>query len=217
MIDPIIADAREAWARIKDRDRATFADWLAIGRALIAARQECMAKAGVNSPYGPAYQKLMRGWLDANGLTEVDSHERTNAIKCVEHQVEIEKWRAGLSDVERRRCNHPNSVIAHWRRKTRPRRPGPKRSAIKPHPRAEFRPIFWNQDFIRRAADAMREANSADLFRLARAALEAAIRNEADLFALLDEAKPQAAATPAKKSASRQRIAPDDSPAVVSA
>lgn len=181
MTDAIVTEARAAWARIKDRDKATFDDWLVIGRALVAARQQCMAKAGVNSPYGPSYQQSMRVWLDANGLADIDSHERTNAIKCVEHLAEIETWRAGLTDAERRRANHPNTVIAHWRRKTRPRRPGPKRFK----PRAN-RGIFWPQDSIRRAADAMRECNSRDLYRLARAALEAAIRSETDLWALVE-------------------------------
>jgi hypothetical protein len=37
---------------------------------------------------------------------------------------------------------------------------------------------------VRRAATAIREANSNDIFLLARRALEAAIRNESDLLAL---------------------------------
>lgn len=188
MIDPVIADAREAWARIKDRDRAAFEDWLIIGRCLIAARQECMAKAGVNKPYGPAYQKLMRATLDEIGLGDVDSHERVGAIYCVEHQTEIEAWRAGLTDVQRRRANHPNTILAHMRRGSAPQRPGPKPSP-KPSLRAYTRPIFWPQEYIKRAADAMREARTPDLHRLARAALEGAIHNEADLLALLDEPK----------------------------
>lgn len=184
-----ISEARAAWQRIKDRDKASFEDWLAIGRALIAGRQECMAKAGVNSPYGPAYQKLIRGWLDDNGLADIDSHERLGAIHCVEHQTEIEAWRNGLSDVQRRRANHPNTIMAHWRRGTAPKKSGPK-PAFKRHRRAHDRPVFWGQEHVRRAADAMRGSGSRDLFRLARLALESAIRNEADLWSLLDERKP---------------------------
>jgi hypothetical protein len=39
---------------------------------------------------------------------------------------------------------------------------------------------------LRRAATAFRECSSNDIFRLARVALEAAIRSEADLVELLD-------------------------------
>jgi restriction endonuclease Mrr len=45
--------------------------------------------------------------------------------------------------------------------------------------------IFWQQDVIRRAAHAMREARSNDLYVLARVALLAAIRDEIDLLELL--------------------------------
>jgi hypothetical protein len=46
-------------------------------------------------------------------------------------------------------------------------------------------PIYWPSDAVLRAATAIREANSTDIFVLARRTLEAAIRNEADLLALL--------------------------------
>ncbi len=185
-MDPIITEARAAWARIKGSDKATFTDWLIIGRCLIAARQECMAKAGVNKPYGPAYQRLMKLRLEVIGLADIDSHERVNAIHLVEHQAEIENWRAGLTDVQRRRANHPNTIVAHMRRGTAPRKSGPKPS-LKANARAYARPIFWTQEHIKRAADAMREARTPDLYRLARAALEAAIKSEADLWALLEQ------------------------------
>ncbi|WP_354220368.1 hypothetical protein [Bradyrhizobium sp. F1.4.3] len=186
MSDATIIEAQAAWQRIKDRDKPTFDDWLAIGRALIAGRQECIAKAGVNTPYGPAYQKLMRVWLDENGLADVDSQERRGAIHCVEHQAEIDSWRDGLTDVQRRRANHPNTIVKHWRRLTAPQKQGPKRSTFKPHPRAYARPVHWGQEAIRRASHAIRECRSVDCMVLARAALEAAIQSEADLFQLLE-------------------------------
>lgn len=189
-MDPIITEAREAWTRIKGIDKASFEDWLSVGRCLIAERQACMAKAGCNRPYGPAYQRLMKARLEEIELEEIDSHERVGAIYLVEHQAEIERWRAGLTDMQRRRANHPNTILAHMRRGSVPRKSGPKPS-LKPRPRAYARPIFWPQEFIRRSAAAIRESRSTDCFALARAALEAAIRSEADLFALLDEAKPQ--------------------------
>ncbi|MES5485942.1 hypothetical protein QMZ05_24580 [Bradyrhizobium sp. INPA03-11B] len=180
----LISLGREAWQRIQHRDKATFDDWIAIGKALIAGRQECMAKAGVNSPYGPAYQKLMRSWLDENGLAGTDSHERVGAIHCVEHQAEIESWRTGLTDVQRRRANHPNTILAHWRRGTVPRKSGPRRAPVRAkigRPQGNGKPVFFDGDMIRRGAAAMRESRSADWFVLTRACLSAAIRSTDDL------------------------------------
>jgi hypothetical protein len=47
------------------------------------------------------------------------------------------------------------------------------------------KPIYWPQDAVRRGAMALRERTSNDIFRLARAVLEAAIRSESDLTGLL--------------------------------
>lgn len=190
MSDATITEAQAAWQRIKDRDKASFEDWLSIGRALIAARQKCMADAGVNKPYGPAYQRQMRAWLDENGLAEIDSQERRGAIHCVERQAEIDAWRSGLTDVERRRANHPNTIVKHMGRMTAPQRPGPKRSLIKAPKHADRRAVHWPQPFIRRAALAIAEARSNDTVRLAVAALTAAIQSEADLFQLLEQPQP---------------------------
>lgn len=186
-----ISEAQAAWRRIRDRDKASFEDWLSIGRALIAGRQECMAKAGVNKPYSPAYQKLMRAWLDENGFAEIDGQERRGAIHCVERQGEIEAWRSGLTDAERRRSNHPNTIIKHMQRLTAPQRSGPRRSLVKVPKHADKRAIHWPQPIIRRAALAIAEARTNDTIRLAIAALEAAIPNEASLFALLEPPKPR--------------------------
>jgi hypothetical protein len=56
------------------------------------------------------------------------------------------------------------------------------------------RPVYWSQAAMRRAHQAMLDSRSHDLLILARAALQAAIRNEGDLLALLPE--PPATSTP---------------------
>jgi hypothetical protein len=127
MTDQAIILAQEAWARIKGQGKPLFTDWILIGKALIAARTACLAKAGVNSLYHPAYRRQVRMWLVDNGFDDLDSHERANSVHLVEHQAEIEAWRAGLSDAERRRCNHPNSVWGLWRKRSAPQRSGPKK------------------------------------------------------------------------------------------
>jgi hypothetical protein len=75
-----------------------FSDWTAIGRALVAGLTKCMAKAGVNSPYRPRYQREMRAWLEAAGLSDVESHARVGAVYMAEHEAEIARWREGLTE-----------------------------------------------------------------------------------------------------------------------
>jgi hypothetical protein len=72
-----------------------------------------------------------RRWLDDNGLGDLDSHERTNAIQMVEREVEITAFRAGLSPSARALCNHPNTVINHLRAGTAPTKQGPKPKQVK--------------------------------------------------------------------------------------
>ena len=54
-------------------------------------------------------------------------------------------------------------------------------------PQRAGKAIHWLQEPIRRAASAMRESRSNDLLILAHVALQAAIRSENDLFALLKD------------------------------
>jgi hypothetical protein len=179
----IISEGREAWERIKERTKATFEDWMRIGRALIVGRTECMAKAKVNSPFGPAYQKHMRAWLDSNGLGDLDTHERTNAVHMIEHEAEITTWRNRLNPVARRLCNHPNSVMKHIKCGTVPQKTGPKvrpkrqvhtierrveTKVVPTGPRLE-RP---SGDLISRIATAMRTSGKSDWLVLASIAVQ---------------------------------------------
>ena len=70
-------------------------------------------------------------------------------------------------------------------------------------PKVIGRPIFFGQEMIRRAAMAMRDNGSRDYFVLARAALEGAIRNEADITELHETKAPASAVRRALK------VAPD--------
>lgn len=158
-----------AWARIRERSKATFSDWIEVGRMLIAGRSLCMKRANCNSPYGPGYQRFIREWLEQHGLQEIDSHERRGAIVCVENFAEIEAWRSKLSAVEQRRCNHPNSILAHWRRNTRPVRSGPKTSVKTTH---ASKPIKPSQDMVRVFAAMLRKAWTNDTFLMSSTLLQ---------------------------------------------
>lgn len=197
-----IAQGRAAWQRLKDRDRTTFEDWVCVGRALVEARRQCMVRAKVNSPFGMSYQKHMRKFLDTNDMADLDSHERYGAILVVEHLGEIEAYRATLTEAERLRCCHVNTVLKHWRAGSvpRPQGPQPKQPHIASRPCHDpidssgyGRPIDWPRaEHIRRAAQAVGETyGSRDTYKIATAALRAALRHEDDVLELL---KPEKAA-----------------------
>jgi hypothetical protein len=144
-----------------------------------------MAKGKCNSPYGPGYQRHMREWLSATGLSDLDSHERVGAIFMAEHERDISAWHAGLSEVARRNCNHPNSVLQHFRKGSIPRKNGPKakpkrhKHIVEPDlrrdaPKVQHGPRLTRpgQDLIRRIAAAMRASGKQDWLALAVIAVE---------------------------------------------
>jgi hypothetical protein len=188
MIEPstTIAAGRDAWQRLRDHDRARWTDWLDVARALAVGRTESLKAAGTNRPVGSRYNGAMGAWLRSADLDGINNQERYRALLILENLPAIERWRAGLDDAQRRRLNHPNAIWAHWRRSTRAETAAPTRQCVrgaKPH--RTGKPIFWPQDTLRRAAEALRGCPSNDIFTMARVVLESAIRSEGDLFELL--------------------------------
>jgi hypothetical protein len=45
-----IAAARETWARLCRRGQTTFDDWIAVGKAIVIGRAECLRAAECNRP-----------------------------------------------------------------------------------------------------------------------------------------------------------------------
>jgi hypothetical protein len=179
-----VAEGRAAWQRLRDHGRKSFDDWIAVARALAIGRTEALKSAETNKPVGSRYNRLMGIWLVDHGLDDVNNQERYRALLILQNLDAISAWRAGLDEAQRRRHSHPNSVWFAWKRataKSEPRREHVKRSAKAWRP---GRPIYFNQDMIRRAAMAMRTCGP-DIFRAARVCLEAAIRSESDLIELL--------------------------------
>lgn len=110
----IVRLGQEAMAR----QRRIFDDWLAIAEALQFGRAQAMRDVHTNEPRGACYEKAMADWLIANGFKEIDKGARSRLLKCLEHRVEIEKWRLRLTDAERFRYNHPNVVLRKWKAST---------------------------------------------------------------------------------------------------
>jgi hypothetical protein len=48
----------------------------------------------------------------------IDKAARKRALECREHRAEIEKWRATLTDGDRFRFNHPDTVLRKWKAAT---------------------------------------------------------------------------------------------------
>jgi hypothetical protein len=139
----------------------------------------------------------MGTWLRQHGIDSIGNQERYRCLLVLENLPAITARRDGLDEAQRRRLNHPGAVWFAWRRATADR-PTPHRQQLvarqsvvegaKPHKTS--RAVHWPQDALQRAAAAIRETRSNDCITQAKAALEAAIRNEDDLLALLGPPEP---------------------------
>jgi hypothetical protein len=186
--DPVAA-GRCAWERLKGNARTSWDDWLIVARGIKVLRDAALKAADTDKPYGKVYTRLMAASLRENGFDDVGQQVRWRLLQVLENMEPIERWRAGLSDSERHRCNHPDSIMMNWRRAAEAPAPPGKRLQIARAARTKGsggRAIHWGGDHIRRAATALRDARaSTDYFLIARLVLQAAIRTEDDLFELL--------------------------------
>jgi len=210
-----IAAGREAWQRIREHGRKSFDDWITVAKALAIGRSATLQAAGTNRPVGTTFNRAMGQWLRQAGLDGVNPQERYRALLVLENLPAISAWRDGLDEVQRRRFNHPNSVWSRWKNSMQIKtKTLPQREHVVQHIAAAAetarhgKPIYWSQDAMRRAHQAMLDSRSSDFLTLARVALQAAIRNETDLLALLPVAPPP-------KPAPRQIVAPGNMPAAL--
>ncbi len=100
------------------RQRRAFEDWLDIAEALLVGRTVVMRATHTNTPTGARFEKAMAEWLIANSFREIDKAARCRLLECLQHRAEIEVWRSRLTDSERFRFNHPNTVWRKWRAAT---------------------------------------------------------------------------------------------------
>lgn len=211
MSDKIEA-GRQAWQRLQAHQRAAWADWRAVGEAIKIGRDVALLAANAKTPHGKIYTRIFGDWLRDNGLDEIRQAHRYRLLLCIENIAAIEAWRAGLPERQRDRYNHPDSIWFAWRRAmygerrpmSRPDRPKSGNVSRGDH----HRQVYWSQDHIQRAARAVSESYcGGDVYMIARRALEAAVRSEADLFALIDS-HPKQTHQIRKPTAPRQTAAP---------
>jgi hypothetical protein len=114
--DETILCGQNAWARVRD-DHA-WADWLHVGAALAIGRTEAMREAHVNEPVGHNYNTTFGAWLRRYGFETIDKGDRARLLEVMDKLVEIEAWRATLTERQRRLLNHPTTVLRKWRTAT---------------------------------------------------------------------------------------------------
>jgi hypothetical protein len=112
--DEIVRRGQEALLRL----RRGYEDWMAIAEALQAGRAESMRAAYTNEPKGKRYERAIGEWLLARSFHVIDKSARNHLLECLEHREAIEKWRTTLTEGERFRFNHPDTVLRRWKAAT---------------------------------------------------------------------------------------------------
>jgi hypothetical protein len=98
-----------------ERKRRSFKDWLLIGEAVEVGQAEAMRAADTNKPTGKRFEKRMGEWLVANSFHIIDKAARSRALECLKHRADIEKWLTTMTEPERFRLNHPDTVLRKWK------------------------------------------------------------------------------------------------------
>jgi hypothetical protein len=113
-VSDVVRLGQEAMAR----KRRAWEDWLAIAEALEVGRADVMRALHTNEPHGRRFEKAMGDWLIAHGFKEIDKGTRSRLRDCLKHKIEIQAWRARLTDSERWKFNHPDAVLRKWKAST---------------------------------------------------------------------------------------------------
>jgi hypothetical protein len=111
-----VVRGRAAWERLKDG--RSWDDWMMTGEAVLIGRSECLGATHTNDLNSKRYRDAFSEWMEVNGFGEMDKGERARLFECLDNRAAIEAWRATLTGPERRRLNHPQSVLRRWRART---------------------------------------------------------------------------------------------------
>jgi hypothetical protein len=204
--DDAVTAGRSAWERIHEHGRKCFEDWLQVAKALAVGRSQAMQEAKCNKPVGTGYVRVFSVWKRDRGFSDITPQETYRALQVLEHISEIQQWRDSLPEAQRLRMNSPSACYFAWRRAIKPatsqRRHIEQRVVAAGEAARRGRPVYWPGEFLKRAHRAVLDSRSTDLLTICRLALEAAIRSESDLLALLPE-PPTAVRRSAEKDAAQ--------------
>ena len=109
----IIRQGRDCWEQINKSN--SVETWMLIGRALCVGKAWALHAANTNRAWGSAYSRLFGQWMAKHGFGTMNKNTRTWAIALYENAAEIERWRSGLPEKERKRLRDPQSVVRRWR------------------------------------------------------------------------------------------------------
>src|SRR6516162_5132868 len=128
--DRVVRQGQEAWRRLKKEK--SWQDWLKFGEALLVGREWSMHQAGVNRPEGKGYAMAFSEWLQRYKLDDMDKGDRARLFACMDNLGLIEQWRSTLTQTERLKLNHPNSVWRKWQKAVEPPKEEDKTAEPKP-------------------------------------------------------------------------------------
>ena len=114
-LNPSLSNVVRLGQEAMARKRRGWDDWLLIAEALQAGRTEVTRALHTNETSGRRYEKAMGDWLIANGFKEINKATRSQLLDCLKHKSEIQAWRARLTDSERWKFNHPDTVLRKWK------------------------------------------------------------------------------------------------------
>jgi hypothetical protein len=132
----IICIGREAWRGI---DRVnSFKAWSDVGAALCIGKRHAQRLASeANTWRERNYYHQFSRWLREHGFGTMAKPVRSVCIELYENIDAITKWRATLSEKQRRRLIHPLSNVRRWRAAAMPE--GKSRNDFKMEARAAWR------------------------------------------------------------------------------
>lgn len=120
--DRVIRLGRQALKNL-DKDK-NWTWWRDVGEAILIGREECKGECGLsdtNLPpgsWGGAYNRAFGEWLVREKL-DFDKAARSRLLEIMDNLPAVEAWRRTLSLSERRKFNHPDTVLRKWKAATR--------------------------------------------------------------------------------------------------
>ena len=105
-------------AIVRIDQRETFQDWMSVGIALKSIQIAAMHLANVSKPKGKTYNAAYAAISEhVPKLTSIHTTTKTHAMWMADNREAVERWHAGLNDVElQRKINHPSTVKRHYER-----------------------------------------------------------------------------------------------------
>jgi hypothetical protein len=80
-----VISGREAWQRLRERERKSWADRMQVGHALRIGRDAALQAAGTNIPFSKVYTEFMADWLRTNQFDDIGQQVRYRLLECIEN------------------------------------------------------------------------------------------------------------------------------------